>query len=559
MKQGAGDTVRRQTDLTEEYCRRHRLRLIDTYLDAGLSGFTGENLNDGSALRALLYAARMGKFKAGTRLVIESLDRLSRREISVAVRLFLDLLDTGLIVVTLVDGEQIFTKERVDNDLTALIIVIVFLSRANNESKVKRERALQAQQAARSRARTHGTPITAECPYWLTLIGKGRARRFVVNVERAQLIERIFNLTVSGLGQWQVCRYLNKHGVPTLSGKPLWRPGMIGHLISSRAVVGEFQPCLSVVENGKRRRVPDSNGPIQNYFPAIVSEELFDQAQAAARSRLRRRGPLKKPAYSNLVVHLGRCAVCGGVLHHYGSSGGWTYLRCEHARYHACSNRFGFSYRHLEAVLFALDDLTELVARILARTIWHRERQSGALYPIELKMSEKTNRRKTRRIAIADRDAAVIRLKLAKVKAQASDPRERDLGRQAMISELRGLIDGVVHHPDLTLTIHLKPDFAGCRTVYVLERDGIRGIQIRFANGTIGLIDRQSVYGLIKPVRCISAKLVPDDGWYPERIDALLQRIEIVYAVEGDWQVVASDPMRLSGAVMRAEQTLGLR
>jgi hypothetical protein len=174
-------------------------------------------------------------------------------------------------------------------------------------------------------------------------------------------------------------------------------------------------------------------------------------------------------------------------------------------------------------------------------------------------MSEKTNRRKTRRIAIADRDAAVVRLKLAKVKAQAFDPRERDLGRQAMISELRGLIDGVVHHPDRTLTIHLKPDFGGCRTVYVLDRDGIRGIQIRFANGTIGLIDRQSVYGLIKPVRCISAKLVPDDDWHPERIDALLQRIEIVYAVEGDWQVVASDPMRLSGAVMRAEQTLGLR
>src|SRR5438045_3682434 len=42
-KQGKGDSHRRQTDLTEEYCKRHELRLIDTYLDAGLSGFTGEN------------------------------------------------------------------------------------------------------------------------------------------------------------------------------------------------------------------------------------------------------------------------------------------------------------------------------------------------------------------------------------------------------------------------------------------------------------------------------------------------------------------------------------
>ena len=113
-KQARGDSVRRQSDLTEEYCSRRRLRLVDTYLDAGLSGFTGENMSDGGALRALLHAARDGKFKPGTHLIVESLDRLSRREISTAVRLFLDILDTGLVIVTLIDGEEIFTKRRVD-------------------------------------------------------------------------------------------------------------------------------------------------------------------------------------------------------------------------------------------------------------------------------------------------------------------------------------------------------------------------------------------------------------------------------------------------------------
>src|SRR5436305_359417 len=99
LKQMRGDSDRRQTALTEDYCKRHKLRLIDTYLDAGLSGFTGANLNDGSALKLLLHAARLGHFKPGIRLIIESLDRLTRREISTAVRLFLDILDTGLIIV----------------------------------------------------------------------------------------------------------------------------------------------------------------------------------------------------------------------------------------------------------------------------------------------------------------------------------------------------------------------------------------------------------------------------------------------------------------------------
>ena len=36
-RQARGDSQRRQTDLTEEYCKRRRLRLIDTYLDAALA------------------------------------------------------------------------------------------------------------------------------------------------------------------------------------------------------------------------------------------------------------------------------------------------------------------------------------------------------------------------------------------------------------------------------------------------------------------------------------------------------------------------------------------
>src|ERR1700679_929124 len=102
-KQASGDSRRRQTDLAEDYCRRCKLKLVDTYLDAGLSGFTGAHLSDNGALRILVDQAKAGKFKPGTLLIVESLDRLSRLEMSTALRLFLDILDTGLVVVTLID------------------------------------------------------------------------------------------------------------------------------------------------------------------------------------------------------------------------------------------------------------------------------------------------------------------------------------------------------------------------------------------------------------------------------------------------------------------------
>lgn len=104
-----------------EYCKRHNLRLIDTYLDAGLSAYNGQNLSDGAALKMLLDAVRAGQCAPGTHLIVESLHRLSRSEIPMAVRLFLDILEMGLVIVTLIDREQVFTKERADSDMTALI------------------------------------------------------------------------------------------------------------------------------------------------------------------------------------------------------------------------------------------------------------------------------------------------------------------------------------------------------------------------------------------------------------------------------------------------------
>jgi DNA invertase Pin-like site-specific DNA recombinase len=175
-----GDSLRRQIVVTEAYCKRQGLNLIDSYFDPGVSGFNGANLNDGTALRALLDAAKEGKFKPGTHLVVESLDRLSRADISVAVRLFLDLLDAGLVIVTLIDGEQVFTKDRVDNDMSAIVIAILLLMRANHESRVKRERALQSHKVRREKARRWKLPITKRCPPWLTVKGTGDQRYFLI-------------------------------------------------------------------------------------------------------------------------------------------------------------------------------------------------------------------------------------------------------------------------------------------------------------------------------------------------------------------------------------------
>lgn len=556
-KQARGHSERRQADLTEDYCKRHDLRIIDTYLDAGLSGFTGRHLTDRGALRALLDAARAGKFKQGTHLIVEALDRLSRQEISAALRLFLDILETGLVIVTLMDGEQVFTKERIDSDLAPIIIAIVCLSRANNEARVRRERTLHAQQVARRKARERLIPITAECPRWLALLGEGDDRHFVVDESRARVIRHIFRLSASGLGLIMLARYLNEHKVPTFSRAPIWRPGMIAHLLQNRAVLGVHQPRLSVVEGGARRRRPDPEGPIEGYYPPIVDVELFNKVQLGARSRQRHYGRRVVPAHSNLLTRLGRCAVCSGPLYLSQTVDGFDYLRCTNVRERLCSNVQGFQYRKLEAVLLALDRLIQLVARLIAASRADVEasatgvRQERKARPRALDLDRQPN-------PVSDYDGFLARFTAAKMHLASDDVETRHRARAALAEEFRKLFAGMVLHRSRLVSLHAHPDGSGWDVVYLLTYEGLR-IQTKSDDGVTGLIETGVLAQLVRPPSTAAVardKAGADATWEARDLDWLMEHVRLIRSTNGDWQAVLSNPLEMADVVARAEDAL---
>ena len=109
-----GDSFRRQTAMAREYAERHGLELADlTFRDLGVSAFRGKNAVEG-ALGAFLAAIEAGKVKPGDYLLVESLDRLSRDRIMAALNRFHDLLQSGVRVVTLMDG-QTYDEKSLDN------------------------------------------------------------------------------------------------------------------------------------------------------------------------------------------------------------------------------------------------------------------------------------------------------------------------------------------------------------------------------------------------------------------------------------------------------------
>ncbi len=133
-EQASGDSYRRQAELSNRYAEEHGLNL-DTALslcDLGVSGYTGENRCKG-ALALFLKAVETGKVPAGSFLLVESLDRLSRDTMSEQMSLFIGLINAGLTVVTLADGQS-YSKSTINNDLSKLMLSLVIMMRATRRA-----------------------------------------------------------------------------------------------------------------------------------------------------------------------------------------------------------------------------------------------------------------------------------------------------------------------------------------------------------------------------------------------------------------------------------------
>src|SRR5436305_1352308 len=82
--QAKGDSVRRQTEAAAEWCACHGVTLDQstTLRDLGKSAYTGAHRKnpDRHALAAFLKLVEDGRVPAGSYLLVENLDRLSRED-----------------------------------------------------------------------------------------------------------------------------------------------------------------------------------------------------------------------------------------------------------------------------------------------------------------------------------------------------------------------------------------------------------------------------------------------------------------------------------------------
>lgn len=297
VKQELGDSLRRQVAMAEEYCRKHNLELHPvSYRDLGVSAFKRKNVEKG-ALAAFIEAVKAEKVQKGSYLIIEQFDRLSRADVDVALTLLLHLVRSGIKVVTLAD-EKVWDREAV-KDMTNLILAIVYMSRANNESaaKAKRLSEVWTQKKQQAAAGTARRVVTSECPRWL----KPNADKtgFEPIPELVESVKKVFAKRIEGYGISSIVALANREGWPC-PGKPpvrqsgeseedfalrssaalTWHTSTVGRLLRNRALLGEYQPHENDPEDDNKR-IPVGD-PIKGYYPAVLDEQTFLRALAKA-------------------------------------------------------------------------------------------------------------------------------------------------------------------------------------------------------------------------------------------------------------------------------------
>lgn len=309
-EQRKGGSKNRQIQLSRDYIRDHPELELDESLrlnDLGVSAFNKANLAKGAALHTFLDAVKRNLVQPGSYLLVESLDRISRAQVSDALPLFLEILKQDITIVTLTDG-MVYTKEKIGTQFNDLVMSLMIMYRAHEESLTKSKRVKAAWEQKRKNIQQQ--KLTKTCPAWLQL-GADRKQYEPIR-EKVATVRKAVSLLLSGVGKDAIAKRFNEQRVLSISPKrdgQTWYGSYVTKILRNRALIGEFQPHKMI--NGKR--VP-SGEPISNYFPRILSDEDFASVQHVIDERGKKGGGRRGKAFPNLFTGLVRCGYCDSTM-----------------------------------------------------------------------------------------------------------------------------------------------------------------------------------------------------------------------------------------------------
>jgi DNA invertase Pin-like site-specific DNA recombinase len=310
-EQAMGDSIRRQAEAAAKWAEDkgfildHTLRIADE----GVSAYRGANVADDAGLGKFLYCCRQGLVEAGSYLIVENLDRISRADPFDAQAQFMEIVRHRVTIVTLQDGQE-YSRERMTAEPWALMAAFMVAVRAHDESKTKSRRVAGAWEQKRVRVRANPQErLTKRGPSWLMPTESW----WEPHPEKAATVQRIYAMTLAGAGEHKIAATLQGEGVPVLGKGKHWHRSTVSKVLRNPAVIGSLIPGQIRYVDGQRYH--EKEPPIPNAFPAVITEADWLAVRALKDGKLR--GPRGRHAGKqavHLLAGLAKCPACGSAM-----------------------------------------------------------------------------------------------------------------------------------------------------------------------------------------------------------------------------------------------------
>ncbi len=281
-------SISEQTGEMEAYCESKGLTITARYQEVG-RGWSKKR----PEFQRMLADAKRGRFDT---IVCWKSDRLSRGMYPAAA------------LMEVVEAHQI----RLEAVMDAIDMKTFGLMAAIGKIELDnfRERSTMGKRGTAKQGRVP----TGGLPYGYRIGDDGRPE---VVEEQAEVVRRIFDMYVNeGMGSPSIAVRLTDEGIPTQTGKLLWRQSYIHYVLANATYTGTWV-------YGKERHISTEDGTksydqprdtwIEVPVPPLVDEETWERAQALKKQRSRT--ARRNTKVLHLLQHLLKCGECGHNFH----------------------------------------------------------------------------------------------------------------------------------------------------------------------------------------------------------------------------------------------------
>lgn len=266
--------------------------LVDIYADEGI---TGTSMESRSELQRLMLDCNTGKIDT---ILVKSVSRMARNteDLLELTRKFKEL-----------DVNIYFEEEKIDTDTMNSEMLLTIKGMAAQQESVSISENLRWSYKKRMES---GEFTTDSAPFGYDLVNN----MLVVNDEEAQIVRRIFDMYLSGIGTTEIANILNSEGVLRKNKPVRWRHVTVAYVLKNEKYIGDklLQKTYTPQQLPFKRHINRGEVPmyyVEDNHEAIITKDVFEAAKVrlAAQAKLSENGCKNENPFAGKVI----CEDCG--------------------------------------------------------------------------------------------------------------------------------------------------------------------------------------------------------------------------------------------------------